>query len=389
MLVSLVNGQNIHLKNALTNTWQGIKQRNIDPFEIKCVHRPYSETPNDCVSEGIGYGMLLALYQNDQEYFNMIWQSGEQYMWNGHNYDWRIDENGNKVATGAATDAEQDIALCLIFAQNLVHKGDWKMHDNPTYGERAQNILDNMWNSHMISTGKNVAPGPWWGGDDFVNPGYFAPAWYRIFNYFDTSHHDWYSVIDNCYKTIGGNVGFNNGLIPDWTTTNGQYYTSNLGYNTYGNGKYMFKDGIRTLWRISTDYLWHRDRRAKKFLENSYIFISSKGGVNASNFYQMNGDVIPKEDTWEFDGGQKTRHRQEYSPLTIGMWSCVPSALGTDDVSNYTQELLKFYENGTYWGLKNDTTGNNEDIEHNEMYFDQFLASFGAMFLNNSWIPIL
>ena len=38
-------------------------------------------------------------------------------------HDWRIDENGNKQATGAATDAEEDIALTCIFAQHLVDKG--------------------------------------------------------------------------------------------------------------------------------------------------------------------------------------------------------------------------------------------------------------------------
>jgi hypothetical protein len=38
-------------------------------------------------------------------------------------HDWRVDQFGNKVATGAATDAEQDIAAFLIFAQTLVDKG--------------------------------------------------------------------------------------------------------------------------------------------------------------------------------------------------------------------------------------------------------------------------
>jgi hypothetical protein len=28
-------------------------------------------------------GMLLALYSNDQEYFNILLDNGEKYMWNG------------------------------------------------------------------------------------------------------------------------------------------------------------------------------------------------------------------------------------------------------------------------------------------------------------------
>jgi endo-1,4-beta-D-glucanase Y len=370
------------LSNALHQTWKGIKQRNIDAYNVRLVHRPYSETPGDAVSEGVGYGMLVALYSNDQEYFNIIWESAEQYMWNGRGYDWRVDSGGNKVAYGYATDAEQDIAVSLIFAQNLVDEYLWIPHYNPSYGERAQSILNNMWDSRMISWNNNVAPGAGWGGDDFVNPGYFAPAWYRIFSKFDkTPGHNWNRVINNCYNTILNNVGFNNGLIPDWTTTSGDFYNSDLGYNTYGNGNYMFKDGIRILWRISTDYLWNKDSRAALFLNNSYNFIESKGGASACNYYMMNGELIPEGDIWYFDNGQKQRPRREHSHLTVGMWSTVSYALGKQNTFEYENKLMSFYSsNNNYWGLTD---------SDNEMYFDQFLAWFGAIMLNNSWTQYL
>lgn len=374
------------LSEALEKTWEGIKERNIDPYRIKCVHRPYSETPDDCVSEGIGYGMILALYSNDQEYFNTIWESAETYMWNGRYYDWRIDVNGFKTGMGAATDAEQDIAFALISAQSRVDKRVWVIPPfHVGYGERAQNIMDNMWNTGMISSNKNVAPGAGWGGNEFVNPGYFAPAWYRIFRDVDVSeNHDWGTVIDNCYDIIQRNVGYDNGLIPDWISTDGNYYQGSLGYNAYGDGRYMFKDGIRILWRIGTDYAWYGDSRAKAFLEKSYDFITEKGGADASNYYQMNGELIPEDDIWQFDGGQRYRHRREHSPLTIGMWSVVPFVLGKSDIAEYGNELLSFYEpNSTYWGKS--VSENDEDILHNEMYFDQFLAWFGGVVLNNTW----
>ena len=375
------------INDALIGTWNGLKSRNIDPYNVKLVHRPYSESPNDAVSEGVGYGLLVALYSNDQKYFNLIWESAEQYMWNGNCYDWRVDEYGNRMSYGSATDAEQDIALSLIFAQNLVNQGKWIQHDNPSYGQRAQNILDNMWNSRMISWNKNVAPGGNWGGDDFVNPGYFAPAWYRVFHEFDSSNHDWISVIDNCYNTILNNPGINNGLIPDWMTPWGSYYDGDLGYNTYGNGKYLFKDAIRTLWRISTDYLWFQEPRAKEFLMKSYDFIESQGGSPACNFYTMEGNLLPVDDIWYFDNGQKSRYRREHSHLTIGMWSTVPYALQVENINSYTYELLRYYNGNDYWGLEKDPYGD-EDINHNEMYFDQFLAWFGAIMLNGSWIKL-
>lgn len=385
------------IKDALINTWNGIKKRNIDAYNVKLVHRPYSEIPGDAVSEGVGYGMLVALYSNDQKYFDLIWENAETYMWNGKGYDWRVDINGNRIAYGSATDAEQDIALALIFAQRLTDSLKWIPHLNPTYGERAQDILNNMWNYQMISHLNNVAPGQNWGGDDFVNPGYFAPAWYRIFQQFDKSNHNWNDVIDNCYTTINNNPGYNNGLIPDWLSPGGDYYYGNLGYNSYGNGKYLYKDAIRIFWRLSTDYIWFQEPQAFNFLNNSYHFILNKGGSKAANFYTMNGDLLPSDDIWFFDNNHRSRFRREHSHLTIGMWSTIISALQNHEfIKDFTSELLCYYDGQDYWGLLDTSNISpnctldslDEDIYHNEMYFDQFLAWFGAIMLNETWLFI-
>ena len=50
----------------------------------------------------------------------------------------------------------------------------------------------------------------------------------------------------------------------------------------------------------------------------------------------------------------------------------------SEETKKYVDALNKFYEGGDYWGNKVDPTGFNEDIDHNELYFDQFLAWFGA-----------
>ena len=42
--------------------------------------RPYMEWMG---RQGVGYGMLLALYSNDQAYFNTQLDNAEKYMWNG------------------------------------------------------------------------------------------------------------------------------------------------------------------------------------------------------------------------------------------------------------------------------------------------------------------
>lgn len=361
----------LSLQGIIQSTWNGIKKNNINSYQVHCVHRPFAETPDDCVSEGIGYGMLSSVYMNDQFTFDTLFDTANNFMWNGQNYEWHIGEYGNVMDRGAATDAEEDIAVSLIFANNLVKSGKWKK--NKLYAERAQQILDNMWNSRMITPEGHVAPGASWGGNDFVNPSYFAPAWYRIFNNFDNSNHDWNLVIDKSYETILGSIGLENGLVPDWCSPDGNFYEGSFGYNTYGNGKYMFKDAIRVLWRISTDYLWNKEPRAKVFLEKAYSFITKKGGAKAANFYQMNGELIPENDIWYFDNNQKHRPRREHSILTVGMWSTVPYTLHYN-TTEYIKELQFVY--------------NNPEKYPNEMYFEQFLGLFGMLMLTDRWTSI-
>jgi hypothetical protein len=63
------------------------------------------------------------------------------------------------------------------------------------------------------------------------------------------------------------------------------------------------------------------------------------------------------------------------------MWACAATAAGDSSLASaFSKELLKYYEPGAdYWGKSSDP--DNEDTLHNEMYFDQFLAWFGASIL--------
>ncbi len=381
-----------------------MKSYNIDPYDIAAIHRPHSELPGDFVSEGIGYGMFMALYSNDQEYFNKIWDAGEEYMYRYHSYDWRREEDGSRLGSGPATDAEEDIACMLLFADKLVEKGIWKEHKSPldvTYKERALDVISVMYK--YVGPEKNIMPGAW--GEKQSNIGYFAPAFYRIFAEYDTSGRiDWDEVIDANYSIIENNPGYDLGLVPDWSDAKGGLLSDGPGYNAYKDGQAMYKDAIRVYWRLAVDYLWFKEPRAKAFLDNAYAFIMSKGGAKAANFYTLNGELVPADDVWEdMNGGETYRSRREHSQLTVGMWACVAYISG-DEASKkeFSDELLSFYnKDDGYWGNKTSTenygvdiespdgTMFTEDIHHNERYFDQFLAWFGAAVISGNWVNVL
>ena len=393
------------LDSVLERTWSGLKERNIKPWSDGLVHRPKSETPGDAVYEGQAYAMTLALYLNDQAGFNSVWDATESKMWNDANgfYDWRY-QDGRITGTGLATDADQDIALMLIYADALVEKGIWTSHKSPKnvgYKERAQAILTTLWNKG-INDG-NLRPGANWGGGgtcgsgastwpcgDHVNPGYFAPANYRVFKDFDKSR-DWGKVIDKSYQTIAKSPGYGKGLLPDWMKLDGTYASAkDLGYNPFDAGQSFYKDAIRVHWRLATDWLWFKEPRAKTFLDNAYSFIERN--PSKADFFRMDGSLVPAESTFVLNGTKgPSRSRREHSALTVGMWACAAMASGgSDSADAWARELLRWHAPGSdIWGLAKDPDGGVEDTAHNEVYFEQFLAWFGASVLAGRFTNVL
>jgi endo-1,4-beta-D-glucanase Y len=391
----VVAASDVSYDTVLIKTWQGIKRRNVDAYTTGLVHRPKSNMPGDAVSEGVSYGMFLALYSNDQNYFNKIWNAGEKYMWNatgswgssGNYYDWRVNESGGKIGTGPASDADQDIALLLIFADRLVKNGIWQSYTSEkgaNYETRARNLLNTI-RTTMVASNGALLPGNW-GQNGIINPGYFAPAFYRVFAEFDsTNRASWNNLINGCYNHIAKSPGYSRGLVPDWFDFEGGS-TGGAGYNAFFKGDALYRDAIRVFWRLGIDYLWYREPRAKTFLDSAMTFISRKGGAPAANFFDMDGNLLPADGMEVLGDSVKVnipRTRREHSHLTVGMWAAAAMASGGPELAeSYSEELLKFYKPGTdYWGYAVDPAGGTEDTLRNEMYFDQFLAWFGASVL--------
>src|SRR5262245_13474960 len=83
------------------------------------VRRPNSASAevNSTVSEGIAYGMLLAVYAGDQPTFDKLWQYSQLWLDSNGLMDWYINAAGTqRLGTGAASDADEDMAFALVAA---------------------------------------------------------------------------------------------------------------------------------------------------------------------------------------------------------------------------------------------------------------------------------
>jgi hypothetical protein len=207
----------INWKEMVRATWEGYKANYITCGESCGGNLGLVFDPNigyQAVSEGVGYGLLMAVMMDDQPTFDTIYDAAHAIMLDANTglFHWRVDNTGAITGSGSATDAEEDIALALIFAQQRVAQGEWTQHETRPYGDRANELIDAIYTYEVIE-GRYLKPGNEWGGREIINLSYFAPAWYRIFDQFQGTDR-WRPVITYGYRTLFVTEGASRGLVP-------------------------------------------------------------------------------------------------------------------------------------------------------------------------------
>jgi endo-1,4-beta-D-glucanase Y len=181
----------------------------------------------DTVSEGIGYGLLFAVYNNDPATFAALWSYEQSHLDPNGLMNWQVGAGGNTTGYNAATDADEDIALALIAADK-----SWGGYSAPA--KRQIQLIKQT----EIESGSNILkPGDVWGGSNTLDPSYISPSYYRSFQAYtgDTSWNDVLNANYGVLNAIHNNTASRNtGLIPDWSTAtgapaNGMTYT--FGYD--------------------------------------------------------------------------------------------------------------------------------------------------------------
>ena len=240
---------------------------------------PFPE--NSTVSEGIAYGMMLAVYMGDQPLFDELWKYEQLFVDEHGLMNWEIDADGIQIlgGGGAASDADEDMAWALLMADRQ-WGGAGTLAD--TYLNIGKGQIERIWSSEILE-GKLLKPGDRWGDWNTINPSYFAPAYYRVFAQV-TGNAGWsediktvYDTIDNALNDANGNKS--NGLVPAWCTSRG----------APNNGANYQYDSCRTPFRIALDYCYFGEPRAKAYLAKTSSFFSQIGAYKIVDGYALNG----------------------------------------------------------------------------------------------------
>ncbi|MET0791221.1 MAG: glycosyl hydrolase family 8 [Polyangiaceae bacterium] len=259
-------------------------------------HLRVKRTPTDTgldmgstVSEGIGYGMLIAVYMDDQPLFDELWKYEQQWLSKFGLMDWYIDAAGSKrLGEGAASDADEDMAFALLMADR-----QWGGQGSldKSYLDVAKDQIQKMWD-HEVHESKLLKPGDSWDLPDpwkLVNVSYFAPSYYRAFAA-ASGNAGWNDVVSTAYDTLENslndqNGNKNNGLVPAWSTSDGA--PTNAAFaNAPTNYQY---DSCRTPFRVGIDYCINGEARAKAYVAKTSQFFAGIGAAQIVDGYGLDG----------------------------------------------------------------------------------------------------
>lgn len=245
-------------------------------------------------SEGIGYGMILAVYFGDQALFDGLWRYEQLHLDDNGLMNWDIAPDGmtSSGGAGAATDGDVDMAWALVMADR-----QWGGQGTlaQSYLAYAKDLIGRIW-THEVDHGRGemLKAGDKWGDVDVTNPSYFAPAYFRVFGKVTGQTENWNKVIDANYailaKSLNAQSGnASNGLAPAWCDSSGRPVEAFSGAPTH-----FQNDATRVPFRVGQDYCYFGEPRAKQYLSLIAAFYSGVGVPNIVDGYDLDGTPHPE-----------------------------------------------------------------------------------------------
>lgn len=293
--------------------WRSYKSAYVEPGTYRTIDRQRGDVTT---SEGQSYTMLRAVWMGDKETFDGAWKWTQDNLGRPRDnlFSWLFGERpdgtygvlADQGGVSAASDADTDIALALVFAY-----ARWQ---DEGYLESARAIMQDIWKYHVITINgtpyllandleKRIQK-----PDAIVNPSYLAPYAYRIFAHVDPEH-DWNALVDSSYDLLQRATrdplgsGESAGLPPDWIVIDkrtGAIRPANTGELTTNYGY----DALRTPWRIAMDWVWFREPRARDVLASMTPISHAwerEGRIAA--VYAHDGSVVEGHETPASYGG--------------------------------------------------------------------------------------
>jgi endo-1,4-beta-D-glucanase Y len=312
------------------------------------------------VSEGIGYGMLLAVAHDEREVVDGLYQYYQMAIdeyglmhWLRYGCDAHREQTYNEYPDNAAADADLDVAMALLQA-------DCKWGGN--YGSEATGVINAIRGS-MIGDDNGVLvlqPGDseFFDNNGCINYSYFAPAYYRAFaQHVPGDASFWNQLASDSYVLLGRASDGSTGLVRNWGSTGGGSVSGcEFAYSDdYGD------DAARTPWRIGTDYLWWGTPEAKSWADRVTSWVLTQDVASLGQWYHLDGSFDTSHEGYD-----------DHTAITLGPWAVGAMAHSQSAVDTLAGELLNI-----------PTSSGSHDAE----YFPRFLRALSLLALTGNFTP--
>ena len=254
------------------------------------------DTGNDDVrSEGMSYGMMIAVQMDKKEEFDRLWKWAKTYMYHSSGerkgmFAWQCTTSGSVKDDNCAPDGEEYFATALLFAS--ARWGDGEGIYN--YRKEALNILSYMLyvndrpgyqlNTAIDPVRKMVVFVPYGSAAMSTDPSYHLPAFYEIFARESTAKDDkltWLEVAETSREFFKKCTHPTTGLSPDYATFEGE--------GCGGHQDYAY-DAWRVPMNIAMDYSWwQKDEWQVEYANRIQSFFYNEGISTYMDNYTVDG----------------------------------------------------------------------------------------------------
>ena len=295
----------------------------------------------DVRSEGMSYGMMIALQLDKQARFDALWNWAKTHMWHGSNahpfyeyFAWNVHPDGEAHDDTPAPDGEEYFAMALYFASG--RWGDGKgIYDYRAEADRLVSAMRHREDIHgwYMDRGNRAqdvgfaivhpqykmvrfVPKATYGTTsqgDHTDPSYHLPGFYQLWSVFgpEEDRTFWNLVADvsrDYFETVAHPE---TALTPDYAHYNGEPAAASWNENTAKFGP----DACRTVMNWSMDWAWFCvDEREQERSDKLQRFFASLGE--------------PYDAKYELDG--TPLENNYYSPSVVAM-NATSVLAATDD----------------------------------------------------------
>ncbi len=254
---------------------------------------------NDIRSEGMSYGMMIAVQLDKKNEFDRLWKWAKTYMQHKSGqrkgyFAWQLDTAGNMLDYDTASDGEEWIVMSLFFASARWGNGTGIFN----YQAEAQVILDAMLSKAESSdsdtaiknifdkTQKKVVFVPAGRAANFTDPSYHLPHFYELWaRWADKNNLFWCEVADTSREFLKKAAHPETGLFPDFAHFNGK--PADIWFGWHKDFRF---DAWRVAMNIAVDYAWFaRDEWAVYQSNRLLDFFYDQGIGNYGNQYTLDG----------------------------------------------------------------------------------------------------